>query len=621
MTPLYCGAKSIGYAKLNDGTRGNLTLGRAASISGAAVDPNMSFYQSSALTAFLTLFNARLGYWIKNPGWGGWQAESPKFGDLLFTELLGRTDGRGEFVHLSDGGHFENLGVYELIRRRCRYIVAVDAGEDVDSSDDNLATLIRLSRIDFGVRIQVDTTPLRMAGDDRLTRTHVVVGRVRYDDVDYGEPPGVLVYVKISMTGDEPVDLQKYARKAPDFPHQPTDLRQSFDEEQFESYRCLGDHIASNVFGDAVNRLRKKDRLRGPGSPAHRDYVPQLFSALQARWAEAAVDEEEHFLESTRAWVKIQGDLRTDPNLAGLARDIYPELPEAPAGTPPPADRDRDRAELHTVSQMLQIMQNTWLMLGLKGSSGLPLNRGWMCAFRRWVSTRAFRRCWPILRAEFSPDFARFCETELHLVTAPSPIWQRLPATVVPGSFEGQALDLLAQEFEREWPGEIRHGQPTDRSLPALTPRGPGRSNPAGPPIWLIVQAPSGPLPALQSPEKFVSGIALVAEFPDHPDPSANVSPRRALEFFVWIRRPHRSTGLGSESVRPVLEIVRGELSAIQANQAITLWARYPKSGTDGDNNMERRTWINFFARFDFRPKYPPRNVQWPCSLLVLDKV
>ena len=137
LSPLYCGSKGTGYALVGEGTRKQLTLGRAMSISGAAVDPNMRFYQSASLTAFLTLLNARLGYWIQNPSrWNtdpkkrGWTAESPKLANLLFTELLGRTVGKGEFIHLSDGGHFENMGVYELIRRRCRYIVACDAGED-----------------------------------------------------------------------------------------------------------------------------------------------------------------------------------------------------------------------------------------------------------------------------------------------------------------------------------------------------------------------------------------------------------------------------------------------------------------------------------------------------------
>ena len=105
------------------------------------------------------------------------------------------------------------MGVYELIRRRCRYIVACDAGEDTGPSDENLAILMRLVRIDFGVRIKIDTEPFRAQGPDGLTRAHVVVGRVHYEDVDSGQLPGILVYVRISMTGDEPSDVQQYARR------------------------------------------------------------------------------------------------------------------------------------------------------------------------------------------------------------------------------------------------------------------------------------------------------------------------------------------------------------------------------------------------------------------------
>ena len=149
--------------------RETLTLGRAIAISGAAVDPNMSFYQSCRPDGVADDLQRPARLLDREPRLDGWKAESPRFGDLLFTEFFGRTDNTGNFVHLSDGGHFENLGVYELIRRRCRYVVAVDAGDDADPSDDNLANLIRLCRIDFGVRIKIDTEPLRADGPDRLT--------------------------------------------------------------------------------------------------------------------------------------------------------------------------------------------------------------------------------------------------------------------------------------------------------------------------------------------------------------------------------------------------------------------------------------------------------------------
>ena len=115
----------------------------------------------------------------------------------------------------------------------------------------NLATLIRLCRIDFGIRIQIDTVaadglkgPTGSPGPTPPSARFITTTSTR------ASCPGVLVYIKISMTGDEPPDLQNYAQSETNFPYQPTDLRQSFDEQQFECYRCLGDHIASEVFED-----------------------------------------------------------------------------------------------------------------------------------------------------------------------------------------------------------------------------------------------------------------------------------------------------------------------------------------------------------------------------------
>jgi hypothetical protein len=619
LSSLYCGAKGVGYVKVDTAdvqTRENLTLGRAISISGAAVDPNMRAYQSRSLTALLTLFNARLGAWMQNPRMTGqkktWTAESPGFAGLLVTELLGKTDGTSEYVHLSDGGHFENMGVYELIRRRCRYIVAVDASDETMSSASNLAILIRLCRIDFGIRIQIDTAALQPQGPDRLTKTHVAIGRIRYDDVDQGQLPGVLVYVKISMTGDEAPDLQNYAGNDSGFPYQITDLRQSFDEEQFECYRCLGDHIATQVFEDAANRLR------GESDRPHLEYVPLLFAALQARWTNAPELEDENFVESTRPWIALQHDFRTDPDLARLSRELYPELPPAPQTATPL--KDPDRAEAHAVSQMLQIMENTWLTLGLRQNADLPLNRGWVNTFRRWVNTAAFQRLWPALRSEYGVDFCRFCEEDLHLaVVKPKAVQIDDPAA---SAFESQAIALLTEEYRREWPFAPA---PTLTDLIDRARRlvGAGRR----PPVWLIVQEPSPPLPAAGGDQPtgktFVAGIilaasydALTTDFPGLDTSRATLRGQSPVELAVWVRRGYRSTLLAWPCLRDVLET---ELPAIlvDANHPMpTLWARYPRPGESGENDHEWGVWLEFLARFDFRRCHPNESNNWTSTLL-----
>src|SRR5208282_4443772 len=118
------------------------------------------------------------------PEEGPWVARGPKFAGLLGDELFGHTDANGPFVHLSDGGHFENLGAYELVRRRCRYVVACDAGQDREDASENLANFVRLCRSDFGIRIEIDTTPIRKHGPDGLSRWHCAIGAIRYDEVD-----------------------------------------------------------------------------------------------------------------------------------------------------------------------------------------------------------------------------------------------------------------------------------------------------------------------------------------------------------------------------------------------------------------------------------------------------
>ena len=423
LTPLYCGSKGVGYAKMEESMRLNLYLGQAITLSGAAVDPNMSFYQTSALTAFLTISNARLGKWMQNPRFPNWKAEGPKFGVWFLQELFGHTDDKGAYVHLSDGGHFENLGVYELIRRRCRYIIAVDAGEDPDASDDNLARVTRLCRIDFGVRIELDTEPLEPVKPSVFSRTHVVVGRVHYEDVDSGQMPGIIVYIKISMTGDEPSDVLKYAKRDPRFPHQPTDLRQSFTDEQFESYRALGDHIARDVFSDAVRRVRDDSTWNEPKNLEQ--YIrgnQMLFSSLRSRWATAPADHDARYIQSTEEWTRFQRDIRKEPALARLSQDLYPELPLATKkDLANVSESTRQRAELHAVSQMIQLMESAWINLHLKGHSDLPMDHGWMNVFRRWTGTKAFHRLWPTMRSEFSPEFVKFCETQLHLGVGKAP--------------------------------------------------------------------------------------------------------------------------------------------------------------------------------------------------------
>jgi hypothetical protein len=256
-TPLHCGSWNLGYRPsrafaggLREGGRG-VTLGTAATVSGAAASPNMGSRSSPALTFLLTLFNARLGAWFGNPGVEGeatWRDAEPRFGPfLLLRELAGATNERTPYVFLSDGGHFENLGLYEMVRRRCRLIVVSDASCDPRYLLGDLSNAIRTIRVDFSIPIDFpDGLPFGDLGGE----AHFAVGRIGYSEADGpGAPDGLLVYAKATLTGDEPSDILNYARSHPAFPHEPTG-QQFYSEAQFESYRVLGRHTADVLLAE-----------------------------------------------------------------------------------------------------------------------------------------------------------------------------------------------------------------------------------------------------------------------------------------------------------------------------------------------------------------------------------
>jgi len=220
-------------------------LGTAMAISGAAFNANAGFHTSPTLAFLLTVFGVRLGWWAGNPRRNKWTKHSPGLGIMYLTrELTANTTTDSDFVLLSDGGHFENMGLYELVRRRCRYIVVSDAEADPNFLLEGIGGAIRKCRVDFGVVIDLDLDALQPTGKPPLSRLHYSVGSILYP----GETQaGVLVYLKSSVTGDEPVDVLEFRKAHAEFPHTPT-TDQFFDESHFESYRALGHHVAHGIF-------------------------------------------------------------------------------------------------------------------------------------------------------------------------------------------------------------------------------------------------------------------------------------------------------------------------------------------------------------------------------------
>jgi hypothetical protein len=262
-TRLHTGSCRLGYrnsafygGKYNDRTT-PISLGTSITVSGAAASPNMGYHSSPLLTLVMTLFNARLGWWLGNPRAKErvWKRPGPRLGVQAFIdEAFGLTDDKNDWIYLSDGGHFENLGLYEMVLRRCSLIVVSDAGADPRYTYEDVGNAVRKVRIDLGIPIEFDrpSMPMSPAGEpnERFSGNHCAIGRIYYGAVDPGAEPGTLIYIKASLNGNEPADVKQYAALDKRFPHQPTS-DQFFDESQFESYRRLGQHIIEEICGAA----------------------------------------------------------------------------------------------------------------------------------------------------------------------------------------------------------------------------------------------------------------------------------------------------------------------------------------------------------------------------------
>jgi hypothetical protein len=272
-SPLFTGSEATGYVstELMEHTSIGLTAGTAMAVSGAAASSNMGSATIKPLVPTLAILNVRLGYWLSNPRKVAGVLKKALiwrlFDRLYFLkELLGLLSEDSETIYLTDGGHLENLGLYELLRRRCKLIIAIDGEADPDLSFGSLVTLERYARIDFSVRIDLPWAALRdvsrEASEDVLRSgglppekaphgPHCALGTIHYPrktgETDDTNSTGLLLYIKASFTGDENDYVVDYKRRNPDFPHETT-LDQLFTEEQFEAYRALGFHAVNSAF-------------------------------------------------------------------------------------------------------------------------------------------------------------------------------------------------------------------------------------------------------------------------------------------------------------------------------------------------------------------------------------
>lgn len=236
---------------LGEDRQEDITVPATIAISGAAVSPAMGKMGRGkrSLSSILALANVRLGVWLPNPRWvladrgSDAGAMRPPRATYLFKELLGRYSVNDRFLYVTDGGHWENLGLVELLRRGCGDVFCFDVAGDSAGNYFTLGEAIALARAELNIDIDIDPLGMRPGKTDEgpVIAPHAhVFGRIMRD----GEQIGRILYVKAALTADVPWDVRAYAERYPDFPNQPT-FDQLFEDDQFEAYRALGYHLTT----------------------------------------------------------------------------------------------------------------------------------------------------------------------------------------------------------------------------------------------------------------------------------------------------------------------------------------------------------------------------------------
>lgn len=393
LTPLHCGSDrpKVGYAPTRLGPlafAGGIKLGQAVAISGAAASPNMGYNTSPLVSFLLTMFNVRLGWWFPNPGRKRWHLRGLRFSlYYLLKELLGLADETNLFVNVSDGGHFENLGIYELIRRRCKVIIASDAECDESLQFGSLGNLVRICETDFDAKIEIDVSSIRTQ-EDGYSRSHCTIGKINYSNGSVG----YLIYLKASVTGDEDVGVTQYRSIHSSFPHETT-ADQFFSESQFESYRRLGYHVVRNALRD----------IQPASHPV--DMAEKLYDV----WVPGGCTSDV-FIAHTKELDAIWERFRASSDLTLLMSELMGNVPVTRNSLAIPTHQ-----EVCACLELVQLMENVFLDLRLDDFWEKPDNRGWAMLFMAWARSPIFRKVWIQTRHTFGIRFEYFCEERLGL--------------------------------------------------------------------------------------------------------------------------------------------------------------------------------------------------------------
>jgi hypothetical protein len=268
----------------------SIDLAALMAISGAAIAPTMPGGRVRGWRFSMAMLNLRLGVWIRNQHARRGSSRAVRIWSrasrtirhggpgsfYLLREAVGALKSHSTFLNLTDGGHWDNTGVVELIRRRCAHIVCIDASFEAPGRLDAISNAISLARVVAGAMIDIDLSDL-VAADGVVARKAIATGTVRYADGTESR----LTFMRCQLTEDTPFDLRSRPGIDHNFPHHPT-FMQFFDADTIEAYRALGEHVASELVDSSIlaaavpddgglarrAQLEQSGWLRSTGRPA-----------------------------------------------------------------------------------------------------------------------------------------------------------------------------------------------------------------------------------------------------------------------------------------------------------------------------------------------------------------
>ena len=304
---------------------------------------------------------------------------------------------------------------------------------DPELTFGSLGSAIRKCRADFGVEIDINPEPIRKNAEG-MSKTHCVVGRIRYPEDETAFRAGMtsgwqvpendqvpananasdkarikkqrwsygwILYLKSSLTGDEPADVIEYRSQFKEFPHQST-ADQFFSESQFESYRRLGYHVLRSAF-EGVD-----PRPAGPNDPTHPQFpLVRMFQELTTKWYAAVPITPEAESRLANEYVELMKRLGEDLHAAQLFQQLNGKEPDARVGSPLPAPL------LAAGMAIFQLMENVFTEFGFEHDFNVqnPRNAGWLKTFRKWADSRILtEQIWLQIRDDYNPLFQAFIE-------------------------------------------------------------------------------------------------------------------------------------------------------------------------------------------------------------------